>query len=127
MLTPPSRRILRPKTILLGALATFTVYYFLFSDPSPGSRVVPYPHENKDSGQQVTGLNGEITQSKSPWDVDPSEIRNWRDSDDEEDPNDVEPGYYGDGKQRKEGEISRLQSEKDLRKMWRYAYKMTKK
>lgn len=61
------------------------------------------------------------------WKVDINDLRKWSDPDDHEDPNDVEPGYETDGKVREAGSISRLQHEKDLRKMWRYAYKTTAK
>ena len=41
--------------------------------------------------------------------------------------NDTLPGYETDGTVRDAGAVGRLQHEKDLRKMWRYAYKATAK
>ncbi|RFU72785.1 major facilitator superfamily transporter [Trichoderma arundinaceum] len=59
------------------------------------------------------------------WDLNIEDLRQWKDPSDKEDPNDVAPGYETDGKGRDSGTISRLQHEKDMRKMWRYAYKTT--
>lgn len=123
--------------MLFIALATVTTYYLLFSGPSPRLHVVPYMHDK--AGPHGTGKGladvkpsdgeyfDEKPQTKSPWDIDIKEIKDWKDPDDHEDPNDVEPGYETDGKQREPGDISKLQHEKDMRKMWRYVYKMTKK
>lgn len=56
-----------------------------------------------------------------------SDIENWSDPDDREDPNQVEPGTEQDGTVRGADEISRLQDEKDKRKLWRYLYRATSK
>lgn len=137
MLNPNGRRMLssrpRPRTILLIAVATITTYYLLFSGPSHSLRYVPYIHDK--DGQQFTPggqqPNGEYfddtPQVKNAWDIDIEDIKGWRDPDDKEDPDDVEPGYETDGKVREPGDISKTQYEKDMRKMWRYAYKVTAK
>lgn len=122
----------RPRTILVIALATVTAWYLLFSGPSPQLHVVPYPHEHthSGSGKHFTPSNAP-TEGKSevthPWDIDIEELADWTDEGDDEDPNDVEPGYETDGQDREPGDISKLQHEKDMRKMWRYAYKVTAK
>lgn len=128
LIAPPSRRSLlsrpRPRTILLLALATVTSYWLLFSGPSPDLRVVPY-HPEGGKGD-VDYFSGEDA-GKDEWEIDIEDLRNWRDPDDHEDPNDIEPGYETDGKDRDNGLIGKLQHEKDMRKMWRYAYKTTAK
>ncbi|UKZ46488.1 hypothetical protein TrVGV298_000692 [Trichoderma virens] len=59
------------------------------------------------------------------WDLTIEELRQWKDEGDKENYDDVAPGYETDGKGRDSGTISRLQHEKDMRKMWRYAYRTT--
>lgn len=116
----------RPRTILLIALASITTYFLLFSGPSPRFQVVPYLHDH--SGSSADPLAGSGSQDKKKtWDIDIEDIRQWRDPDDNEDPDDIEPGYETDGEVREPGQISKTQHEKDLRKMWRYAYKMSAK
>lgn len=138
MLNPQTRRSLmarpRPRTILIIALATITSYYLLFSGPSPQLHVVPYLHENPEkplSGGSNTGSGGDYfapeEDTKDAWEIDIEDLRHWRDPDDKEDPDDLEPGYETDGTDRDCGEIGKLQHEKDMRKMWRYAYKTTAK
>lgn len=130
MLTP-GRRILRPKTVLVGALTTFTVYYLFLRGPSSALHAVPYLHDNKDPNQQFADSNGDFpngnAQVKNPWDVEIEDIKGFKDDGDGEDPNDIEPGYETDGTPRSEGSISRLQKEKDMRQLWRYSYKVSKK
>lgn len=123
----PGRRTLRPKTVFLGALATFAVYYLFFSGPSSRLHMVPYIHDNQSPGQQSIDPNSDVSgQTKKPWDVEIEDIKGFRDEGDQEDPNDVEPGYETDGTERSEGSISRLQKEKDMRQLWRYSYKVSK-
>lgn len=124
MFTPPIRRILRPKSLLLGTLVTFTVYYLFFSGPTRG--LVPYYHEGQSSSSRSGGVLDNSKHTKDDWDINIEQIRGWSDPDDHEDPNDVEPGYETDGKVRNEGQISKLQHEKDMRKLWRYLYKASK-
>ena len=150
MLNPQTRRTLmsrpRPRTILLIALATVTAYFLIFSGPSPQLHVVPYLHEKPETRPGTPGaekpLSGESgsedalsyfggdndkSDQTMDWDIDIEDLRNWRDPDDKEDPDDVEPGFERDGKERDNGQIGRLQHEKDMRKMWRYVYKTTAK
>jgi hypothetical protein len=95
---------------------------------------VPFTHDST-AGQQFTPSGQQTTKGAAPdadpqekhaWDISIEDIKGWRDPDDHEDPNDVEPGYERDGKQREPGDISKTQHEKDLRTLWRYAYKTTK-
>lgn len=131
MLRPQSRRIClsrpRPRTIILAAVATVTTYLLIFNQPSHRFRVVPFHDSN--GGANIPGVvvASDGTGVKNSWDFDIESIKDWRDPDDEEDPKDIEPGYDTDGKVREPGQISKTQPEKDLRKMWRYAYKMTSK
>lgn len=137
MLNNTNRRMLfsrpRPRTFLLIVLAAVTTYYLVFSGPSPRLRVIPYVHDEAQpnpgpAGQDpVPAGSPKDRLTKSPWDIDINEIKDWKDPDDKEDPNDVEPGEELDGKERDPGAIARLQKEKDLRKTWRYVYKATKK
>lgn len=80
--------------------------------------------DNKDN--QAPPIPEEDTSpAKQPWDMTADELRDWSDPEDPEDPNDVEPGYEMDGKARDPPAIGRLQHEKDMRKEWRHAYKVT--
>jgi hypothetical protein len=121
----------RPRTILLIALATITTYFLVFAGPSHRFQVVPYMHDRTSSGADTKspapGSSHEHSHIKNSWDFSIDDIKGWTDPDDKEDPNDIEPGYETDGVEREPGEISKTQHEKDLRKMWRYAYKMTAK
>jgi hypothetical protein len=140
MLHPQTRRMLmsrpRPRTMLLVALATVTAYYLLFTGPSSTVQIVPYIHEattpSSESPMPEDDANVPKTETgqidlAAEWEIDLKDLRKWRDVDDPEDPNDIEPGYETDGKDREPGEIGRLQHEKDMRKMWRYVYKATAK
>jgi len=80
-----------------------------------------------DTKSPAPGSSHEHSHIKNSWDFSIDDIKDWTDPDDKEDPNDIEPGYETDGVEREPGEISKTQHEKDLRKMWRYAYKMTAK
>ncbi|KAK5987217.1 hypothetical protein PT974_11341 [Cladobotryum mycophilum] len=82
------------------------------------------PKQEKPLNMDVETYNKEVEMLES-WDLNIEDLRKWRDPDDKEDPSDVAEGYETDGKQRDSGTISRLQHEKDMRKMWRYAYKAT--
>lgn len=82
--------------------------------------------EEKPLNMDIDTYNKELEMLES-WDLNIEDLRQWKDPDDKEDPNDVAPGYETDGKDRDSGSISRLQHEKDMRKMWRYAYKTTAK
>lgn len=96
--------------------------------------------ETKSSNEQVeTGESTKNDKAASPakparpvptkevWDISFQDLDKWHDPDDREDPNDVADGFEGDGQWRDAGTISRLQHEKDMRKQWRYAYKVTAK
>ncbi|KAM0458996.1 hypothetical protein ACHAO4_002386 [Trichoderma viride] len=80
--------------------------------------------EEKPLNMDIDTYNKELEMLES-WDLNIEDLRQWKDPDDKEDPKDVAPGYETDGKDRDSGTISRLQHEKDMRKMWRYAYKTT--
>jgi hypothetical protein len=82
--------------------------------------------EEKPLNMDIDTYNKELEMLES-WDLNIEDLRQWKDPADKEDPNDVAPGYETDGKDRDSGTISRLQHEKDMRKMWRYAYKTTAK
>lgn len=108
-------------------------------DDSPKEGAKPPSDANKEQGNDegekepekplnmdVETYNKEVEMLES-WDLSIEDLRQWKDPSDKEDPNDVAPGYETDGKGRDAGTISRLQHEKDMRKMWRYAYKTTAK
>lgn len=124
MLNPQGRRILmsrpRPRSVLFITLAAFTTYILFFSGPSirmsypSPPRLVPDEHATAESQEMMRD-----------WEIDIEEVRKWKDPDDPEDPNLVEPGYETDGKDREPGDIGKLQHEKDMRKLWRYVYKAT--
>jgi hypothetical protein len=139
MLSAQSRRALlsrpRPRILLIIALVTATACFLLFSGPAPEFRVIPYTSvDPTNAGPPVAAdpkpegetsyFDGEEAQ-REPWEIDIEDLRKWHDPDDKEDPNDVEPGYETDGTERDNGQIGKLQHEKDMRKMWRYAYKTT--
>lgn len=130
MLSPPSRRMCaarpRPRTIVLAIVATLATYMLVFNGPSKRFQVVPYLHDS--SGASISGpASLDSNRVKTTWDFSIEDIKGWHDPDDNEDPNDVEPGYDTDGTVREPGQISKTQLEKDLRTMWRYAYKMSAK
>lgn len=80
-------------------------------------------HEATDDASNSTSDSHEP--AKPYWEVEISDIENWQDPDDDEDPNNIEPGSANDGQDRDYGAVSRLKEEKDKRKLWRYLYRMT--
>lgn len=112
----------RPRSLLTIALVAFTFYYLIFSASEPDTQVVSSKATKNGKLSLQTGVK-----QVPYWDIQADDLRNWRDPDDSEDPNDIEPGYEQDGKSRDEGAISRLAAEKDYRKIWRYVYKATSK
>ncbi|PNP53081.1 hypothetical protein THARTR1_06291 [Trichoderma harzianum] len=82
--------------------------------------------EEKPLNMDLETYNKEI-EMLDAWDLSLEELRQWKDQGDKENYDDVAPGYETDGKGRDAGTISRLQHEKDMRKMWRYAYRTTAK
>lgn len=97
------------------------------SDPPKENESQPSDAEKeqeKPLNMDLETYNKEIEMLES-WDLTIEELRQWKDPSDKENYNDVAPGYETDGKGRDSGTISRLQHEKDMRKMWRYAYKTT--
>jgi hypothetical protein len=138
MLGPPGRRMLtsRPKTrtLIFFVLAAVTTYYILFSEPAPPMRVPPpqpqTPLEPPVPGARPqTVLAGPNNPDRAVLDsylnIKIQDVGDWRDPTDPEDPNEIEPGHEFDGKSREPGELGRLQHEKDLRRIWRFIYKMT--
>lgn len=115
----------RPRAILVLAMVFVTIYYLTSTSPEPleSAPIV------KEKPPAENGRMSLPTGSKKMpyWDIHAEDLRNWRDPDDEEDPNDVMEGYEQDGKMRDEHTVSRLQKEKDMRKIWRYVYKATAK
>ncbi|KOS20115.1 hypothetical protein ESCO_006146 [Escovopsis weberi] len=53
------------------------------------------------------------------------QLRNWKDAGDPEKPDAITEGFETDGKMRNSDQVSLLQHEKDMRKLWRYVYKTT--
>lgn len=142
----------RPRSLFFIILAALTVYFLLFSGPSSKLRIVPYnkgeteqqaPTPGNKDGQQNAKKpskpeditlkpdpghhHEEPTGTRAGWEIDIEDLTYWHDSDDKETNDDVLPGYETDGTPRGAGDVARLQHEKDLRKMWRYAYKTTSK
>ncbi|CAM1500929.1 Fc.00g100910.m01.CDS01 [Cosmosporella sp. VM-42] len=139
----------RARTLILVGLAMITAYFLLFSEPGSQLQVVPYLHD-KPANTGTTGTEKPLTdstdggdsddftvdeeefkipektkQKKPEWELTADEIKDWVDPTDQEDPDDVEKGYETDGKYRSTGDLSKLQREKDMRKEWRHAYKIT--
>lgn len=156
MLHPQGRRTLmsrpRPRSLFVIILAALTVYFLVFSGPSPRLHIVPYtkggtekqaPAPGNKEGQQNAKApakpednalkpdpghhHEEPTGTRAGWEIDIEDLTYWTDPNDKETNDDVLPGYETDGTPRGAGDVARLQHEKDLRKMWRYAYKTTSK
>jgi hypothetical protein len=153
--TQPRRLLARarPRTLLVALFLVSAGYFFLFSSSAPHFHPVPHlqtPESNgnandKPVDNQVDKVDNHVEQPdsfvdqnkppgagffdvpevKNKWDVDIEDIRDWKEADDREDYDDVEPGYETDGKDRDAGTISRLLAEKDMRKLWRYSYRIT--
>ncbi|CAH0053219.1 unnamed protein product [Clonostachys solani] len=144
----------RPRTLLVALFLVSAGYFFLFSSSAPHFHPVPHlqnPESNNNGNDkpvdnQVDNAGNhvdsqpdnfvdqnkppgagffDVPEVKNKWDVDIEDIRDWREADDREDYEDVEPGYETDGKDRDAGTISRLLAEKDMRKLWRYSYRIT--
>lgn len=134
--------LLRPRFLLALAFALATVYLFIYSGPSHDLKIINPIHPSRPQSNSPNQQNspyggssrkggkskghGKVTE-KVYWDIQAEDLKNWRDPDDHENPNDVTPGFEQDGIERDEGTISRLQNEKDMRKIWRYVYKSTAK
>ncbi|KAG6013731.1 hypothetical protein E4U43_007139 [Claviceps pusilla] len=145
----------RPRSIFIIILAAITTYFLVFNGPSPRLHIVPYkqggsadqgqPSENG-AGEQQKPLpfptdddeaillrpdpghhHEEPTGTRATWEIDIEDLANWHDKTDSEKDDDVLPGHETDGTPREPGDVMKLQHEKDLRKMWRYAYKTTAK
>lgn len=145
----------RPRSIFFIILAAITTYFLVFNGPSPRLHIVPYKQGGSaDQGQ--TSENGadeqpkplpfptdddevillrpdpghhheEPTGTPATWEIDIEDLANWHDKTDSEKDDDVLPGHETDGTPRDPGDVMKLQHEKDLRKLWRYAYKTTAK
>ncbi|KAG5914216.1 hypothetical protein E4U42_000618 [Claviceps africana] len=63
----------------------------------------------------------EPTGSRPVWEVSIEDVADWADPVYKE-ADDLLPGHESDGTFREPGDVARLQHEKDLRKMWRWAY-----
>ncbi|KAM3510484.1 hypothetical protein MY11210_005886 [Beauveria gryllotalpidicola] len=121
----------KPRFLLFAAALAFATC-FLFFTRSADLRVVPYVNK---SGYGVGFIgaekplieikNNDVDSDIPDLELSASDIKHWSDPDDPEDPNQVQPGTEQDGTQRTFDEISRLQDEKDKRKIWRYLYRAT--
>lgn len=140
---PQSRRLfgakLRPRSMLIIVFAMLAAYYILFAPgtsiqvvPSnsqgsvpppavPGSEGNAKPNGESDAEDQYSSIHREL------WELTAEDLKDWRDPTDGEDPNDIEPGFETDGKDRGFGDLGKLQHEKDMRKEWRHAYSVTSK
>ncbi|GAB0134985.1 hypothetical protein EsDP_00003337 [Epichloe bromicola] len=154
MLHPQGRRTLlsrpRPRSLFIIALALMTTYFLVLSGPPSRLHIVPYKNgDSANPGSAFTGTAGkqnekplasdeilnsdpghhhdEPTGTRAGWEIDIEDLTNWSDPDDAETNDDVLPGHETDGTPREPPDVARLQHEKDLRKMWRYAYKTTAK
>ncbi|EXV01429.1 DUF3405 domain protein [Metarhizium robertsii] len=159
MLNPQGRRTmlsrLRPRSVFIIIMAALSLYFLVFSGPSPRLHIVPYTKggntvkqgsakDTKNNQHDEKPLSSprpedvalkpdpghhheEPTGTRAGWEIDIDDLTYWSDPDDPETNDDVLPGYETDGTHREAGDVARLQHEKDLRKMWRYAYKTTAK
>ncbi|QUC16051.1 uncharacterized protein UV8b_00292 [Ustilaginoidea virens] len=148
MLHPHARRTLisrpRPRSLLIIILAVVTTYSLVLNGSTHRLHIVPFNKAQQlssaSTGQQkelLPGENGgasdtdpghhhdEPTGTRADWQIDVEDLVSWHDPDDHETQDDVLPGHETDGTPREPGDVARLQHEKDLRKMWRYAYKTT--
>lgn len=140
----------RPRSLFIIALALTTTYFLVLSGPPSRLHIVPYKNgDSANQGSAFTGTAGKQnekplasdtignsdpghnhdgpTGTRADWEIDIEDLVNWRDPDDPETNDDVLPGHETDGTPREPPDVARLQHEKDLRKMWRYAYKTTAK
>ncbi|KAF4460080.1 hypothetical protein FALBO_13148 [Fusarium albosuccineum] len=123
----------RPRPVVIIVFAMVSAYYLLFSGPGPHVQVVPYNPKsqpgnansaNPQANQQTDDSQYSSIQ-RELWELTAQDLKDWWDPTDGEDPNDVEPGYETDGKDRGFGDLGKLQHEKDMRKEWRHAYSVT--
>ncbi|KAM3494821.1 hypothetical protein MY3957_001952 [Beauveria namnaoensis] len=122
---------LKPRFLLFAAALAFATC-FLFFTRSADLRIVPYVNKNG-YGAGLFGVEKPLLETNQngveavipDLELSASDIKHWIDPDDPEDPNQVQPGTEQDGTQRSFDEISRLQDEKDKRKIWRYLYRAT--
>lgn len=122
---------LRPRVLAFAIVLALTTC-FVFFTRSADLRIIPYTHDHKtehfSSDLPETGPSDLNTLADAPyWELNASDIKHWHDPTDKEDPNNIEPGTEQDGKDRGADEVSRLQDEKDKRKLWRYIYAATAK
>jgi hypothetical protein len=134
---PQSRRLfgakLRPRSMIIIVFAMLAAYYLLFA-PSTSIQVVPSNSKGSVSPPPpVTGNRESNTEDqygaihRELWELTAEDLKDWHDPTDGEDPNDIEPGFETDGKDRGFGDLGKLQHEKDMRKEWRHAYSVTSK
>ncbi|KAG5976488.1 hypothetical protein E4U55_007322 [Claviceps digitariae] len=153
LLHPQGRRAMfsrpRPRSVFIIVLAALTTYFLVFNGPSPRLHMVPYKQDGsppdvpekgdtgrpKDEKPHVdTGIvanaadpghhHEEPTGPRAELQIDIEDLANWRDTTDMEDPNDIVQGHETDGNGRDPGQVMKTQHEKDLRKMWRFTYKL---
>ncbi|KAG6020222.1 hypothetical protein E4U41_002916 [Claviceps citrina] len=144
----------RPRSFFIIVLAAITTYLMVFGGPSPRLHIVPYKQgDSLDQGAPSAGIAGhsqeqpltgekdqgvrlttdpghhheEPTGTQANWEIDIEDLSQWNEKDHFDDNLEPLAGFETDGTQREPGEVVRLQHEKDLRKIWRYAYKTTAK
>ncbi|KAL2687353.1 hypothetical protein Neosp_004910 [[Neocosmospora] mangrovei] len=134
---PHGRRMigvkLRPRSMVIITFAMVSAYFLLFSG-SPNIQVVPFDPKAQPGSGNGNGANTQPNEQtedqyssiqRELWELTAQDLKDWWDPTDGEDPNDVEPGYETDGKDRGFGSLGKLQHEKDMRKEWRHAYSVT--
>ncbi|KAJ3481394.1 hypothetical protein NLG97_g7830 [Lecanicillium saksenae] len=125
----------RPRFVLFAATMAFAACLIFFTRSSD-LHIVPYSRDSKSHNIDIFGgtatekplmdpKDDTIEASIPYWELSANDIKHWSDPDDREDPNEVEPGTEQDGTPRGADEVSRLQDEKDRRKLWRYLYRAT--
>lgn len=124
---------LRPRSMIIIVFAMLAAYYLLFA-PSTSIQVVPSNSKGPASPPPPVTGNGEPDTEdqygaihRELWELTAEDLKDWHDPTDGEDPNDIEPGFETDGKERGFGDLGKLQHEKDMRKEWRHAYSVTSK
>jgi hypothetical protein len=124
--------------MIIIVFAMLAAYYLLFSPAtmpvpsnSQGAAQAPPPSIIEQGGNSQPKEEGDEDEygaiHRQLWELTAQDLKDWRDPTDGEDPNDIEPGFETDGKERGFGDLGKLQHEKDMRKEWRHAYSVTSK
>ncbi|KAG5950139.1 hypothetical protein E4U53_005441 [Claviceps sorghi] len=133
-------------SVFLVVVAAVTTYFLVFSGPSPRFHIVPYKQGDSAGGDEASASppdqeqparpennqgapvrtdtgrhHDEPTGTRAIWEIDVEDILDWTNTAYQE-ADEVVPGYETDGTPREAGDVVKLQHEKDLRKMWGWAY-----